>query len=118
MNKIILTAILVLALGNPVFAKTYSVSVSQFVEHPSLDAVLKGFQDSLKAQDVPAKYSTHNAQANMATANQIASLIAGEKPDLGLITATPLKQVPMYGVREPAVRMVAGWYQFLDAIGR
>ena len=92
LNKIILTAILVLALGNPVFAKTYTVSVSQFVEHPSLDAVLKGFQDSLKDQDVPAKYATHNAQANMATANQIAAQIAGENPDLVLAIATPSAQ--------------------------
>ena len=39
-------------------------------------------------------------------------------PDLGLITRLPLKPVPFYPIREPAVRLVAGWYQFLDAIGR
>ena len=92
MKKFFLTGALVLAMACPGFAKTYNVSVSQFVEHPSLDAVLKGFQDSLKAQGVDATYSVHNAQANMATANQIAAQIAGEKPDLVLAIATPAAQ--------------------------
>ena len=48
----------------------------------------------------------------------VAALVAGETPDLGLLTSTPLRPVPFYPVREPAVRLVAGWYQFLDAIGR
>ena len=42
----------------------------------------------------------------------------GEEADLGLLTSTPLKPIPFYPIREPAVRLVAGWYQFLDAIGR
>ena len=41
-----------------------------------------------------------------------------ERPDLGLLTATSLKPVPFFALRAPAVRLVAGWYQFLDAIGR
>lgn len=48
----------------------------------------------------------------------VAAIIAGEKPDLGLLTSERLKPVPFYPIREPAVRLVAGWYQFLDAIGR
>lgn len=47
-----------------------------------------------------------------------ARIVAGETPDVGLLSALPLKNVPFYGLREPAVRLVAGWYQFLDAIGR
>ncbi|NTF57187.1 FAD-binding oxidoreductase [Agrobacterium rhizogenes] len=48
----------------------------------------------------------------------VAAIIAGESPDLGLLTSERLKPVPFYPIREPAVRLVAGWYQFLDAIGR
>jgi len=48
----------------------------------------------------------------------VAALVTGQAPDLGLITALPLQRIPAYGLREPAVRLVAGWYQFLDAIGR
>lgn len=73
-------------------AKTYRISVSQFVEHPALDAVLKGFQDYLKEQAVATDYQVHNAQANMATAGQIGSQIMGEKPDLILAIATPSAQ--------------------------
>ncbi|MGO7164899.1 FAD-dependent oxidoreductase, partial [Rhizobium johnstonii] len=48
----------------------------------------------------------------------IAAIVVGESPDLGLLTSERLKPVPFYPIREPAVRLVAGWYQFLDAIGR
>ncbi|WP_428030010.1 NAD(P)/FAD-dependent oxidoreductase [Ancylobacter sp.] len=48
----------------------------------------------------------------------VAALVTGEAPDLGLLTRQPLMPIPFYGLREPAVRLVAGWYQFLDAIGR
>lgn len=48
----------------------------------------------------------------------VAALITGTPPDLGLLTQQPLHAIPFYHLREPAVRLVAGWYQFLDAIGR
>lgn len=48
----------------------------------------------------------------------VAALVACEQVDLGLLTSERLKPVPFYPIREPAVRLVAGWYQFLDAIGR
>jgi putative ABC transport system substrate-binding protein len=92
MKRFVMTSVLVLAMTCPGFAKTYNVSVNQFVAHPSLDAVLKGFKDSLKAEGVDVKYSVHNAQANMATCNQIAARIAGENPDLVLAIATPSAQ--------------------------
>ena len=75
-----------------VYGKTFNVSVSQFVEHPALDAVLKGFKDYMKENNVDINYSVHNAQANMATAGQIGSQIMGEKPDLILAIATPSAQ--------------------------
>lgn len=48
----------------------------------------------------------------------LARIVQGETPELGLLWAPHLKKLPFYPVREPAVRLVAGWYQFLDAIGR
>ena len=48
----------------------------------------------------------------------LAAFVRGEKPDVGLLDAGRLKVIPFYPLREPAVRMVAGWYQFLDAIGQ
>jgi gamma-glutamylputrescine oxidase len=48
----------------------------------------------------------------------LAAFVRGERPDVGLLDASRLKVIPFYPLREPAVRMVAGWYQFLDAIGQ
>jgi len=94
MKKAILLTALLLALSPMAWAgeQTYRISVSQFVEHPALDAVLKGFQDDLKENGVKAEYAVHNAQANMATAGQIGTQIMGEKPDLILAIATPSAQ--------------------------
>jgi gamma-glutamylputrescine oxidase len=46
------------------------------------------------------------------------SLIAGESPQLALLDASRQKPVPFHSLRTPGVRMVAGWYQMLDALGR
>jgi len=81
-------------------AKTYVVSVNQFVEHPALDAVLKGFQDYLKENKFQIKYYIHNAQGNMATANQIAQQIVGEHPDLILAIATPSAQACAQAIKK------------------
>jgi hypothetical protein len=48
----------------------------------------------------------------------VAAIVARERPELGLVTSQPLRKVPFYGLRAPVIRLVAGWYQFLDAIGR
>ena len=107
MKKAIITALCILAFACQGYADTYSISVNQFVEHPSLDAVLKGFKDSLTAQGVNATYSIHNAQANMATANQIAAQIAGEKPDLVLAIATPSAQACAVATKKSPVLSAA-----------
>lgn len=87
-----LAALMLVCSVQMAMAKTYTVSVNQFVEHPALDAVLKGVQDSLKEQGFDVEFHVHNAQANMATANQIAQSIAGENPDLVVAIATPSAQ--------------------------
>ena len=73
-------------------AQSATISVSQFVEHPALDAVLKGMQDYLKEKKVDVTYTVHNAQANMGTAGQIAQQMIGEKADLLVAIATPSAQ--------------------------
>ena len=73
-------------------AQTYRISVNQFVEHPALDAVLKGFKDYMKDSKVRIDFTVHNAQANMGTATQIGQQIIGEKADLIMAIATPSAQ--------------------------
>ena len=89
---IIVAAAMACFAAGPAHADTVSISVAQFVEHPALDAVLKGFQDDLDENGTQAVYQVHNAQANMATAQQIGSQIMGERPDLILTIATPTSQ--------------------------
>jgi glycine/D-amino acid oxidase-like deaminating enzyme len=48
----------------------------------------------------------------------LASFARGETPNVALLDAKYLRRVPFYPLREPGVRLAAGWYQFLDAIGR
>ena len=94
MKKIVLLFLAALIAGIPAagLAQPYHISVSQFVEHPALDAVLKGFQDYMHDHNIEVAYEVHNAQANMATANQIGHQIMGEAPDLILAIATPTAQ--------------------------
>ncbi|SEP30100.1 Glycine/D-amino acid oxidase [Methylobacterium sp. ap11] len=47
-----------------------------------------------------------------------AAFALGESPDVALLGAGGFQPVPFYGLREPVIRLVAGWYQFLDTIGR
>jgi gamma-glutamylputrescine oxidase len=46
-----------------------------------------------------------------------AALALGEKPELSLLAAPGLNPVPFHSLRAPGVRLVAAWYQFLDAVG-
>ncbi len=73
-------------------AAAHSVSVNQFVEHPALDAVLKGIEDYSKEHKLDVEFKVHNAQANMGTATQIAQQMIGEKADLMIAIATPSAQ--------------------------
>jgi glycine/D-amino acid oxidase-like deaminating enzyme len=46
-----------------------------------------------------------------------AALALGEKPELALLAQEGLRSVPFHSLRAPGVRLVAAWYQFLDAVG-
>jgi putative ABC transport system substrate-binding protein len=94
MKKLLTTALLFafFCLHGGIVQGATNISVSQFVEHPALDAVLLGFQDYLKEKGIDAKYNVHNAQANMGTASQIAQQMVGEKADLLVAIATPSAQ--------------------------
>ena len=47
----------------------------------------------------------------------LAALTRGEKPELGLV-GRPLPPIRLQALTTPAVRIVTGWYQLLDAVGR
>ncbi|MFV0438347.1 MAG: ABC transporter substrate-binding protein [Desulfopila sp.] len=91
-RTVIMTLLLLGLVVQGASARTYVISVNQFVEHPALDAVLKGFQDYLTEKGLSVTYNTHNGQANMGTATQIAKQMIGEEPDLLVAIATPSAQ--------------------------
>jgi putative ABC transport system substrate-binding protein len=74
-------------------AKTYSIAISQIVEHPSLDATRQGFLAALKdagiVEGTNLKVDFNNAQGDPTNNLSIAQKIAAEKNDLVLGIATP-----------------------------
>ena len=52
--------------------KTYTIGVTQIVEHPSLDAAYKGFQKALEEEGVNVTYKEENAQGDLNNSQTIA----------------------------------------------
>ncbi len=105
MKKILLFLVLLFMVTVPVIhsAQTYTVSISQIVEHPSLDAMREGFKDRLKEAGYDVIYNEHIAQGNQATNIQIANQIKGENPDLVLTITTPSSQAVAQKIKDVPV---------------
>ena len=76
----------------PAAKKTVKIVVSQFVAHPSLNAVLWGFKDYLKESGVVVVYKEYDGHGKDAIAMQNAAQIASDKPALILAIGTPSAQ--------------------------
>lgn len=77
-------------------SKTYKIAISQYVEHPSLDATRDGILAALKdaglVEGENLKVDLQNAQADQANNLSIAQKIAADSNDLVLAIATPSAQ--------------------------
>ena len=101
MKKILLIVLALTAFAvNAVAAQSYTVSVTQIVEHPALDGLRNGVIDRLKEKGVDAEFNVHIAQGNPATNVQIVSQIMGEQPDLVLAIATPGAQATAQKIKD------------------
>jgi putative ABC transport system substrate-binding protein len=69
--------------------KEYKIGISQFAEHPSLDAATQGFKQALKDKGLKVTYDEKNAQTKMDNAQTIAQTFVGDKVDLIFANATP-----------------------------
>jgi len=73
--------------------KSYTIAISQIVEHPSLDATREGFIAALKdagiVEGTNLKIDYNNAQGDNTNNLSIAQKIAGGKNDLVFAIATP-----------------------------
>ncbi len=88
----VLTLFTLVSLCTLSLASGLTISISQFVDHPALNAVLKGFQDDLAENGITPQYKIYNANGNMATAGQITSQIISDNPDMIVAIATPSAQ--------------------------
>lgn len=91
--------------------KTYSIAISQIVEHPSLDATRNGFLAALKdagfvdGQNLKVDYN--NAQGDSTNNLSIAQKIGGKSNDLVLAITTPTAQAIVQQVKNSPVLFAA-----------
>ncbi|MED3551482.1 ABC transporter substrate-binding protein [Cytobacillus praedii] len=73
--------------------KTYKIGLTQFAEHPSLDAATEGFKKALEEEGFKegenVEYDFQNAQGDMNNTQTIANNFVGDKVDLIFANATP-----------------------------
>lgn len=84
--------------------KSYTVAISQIVEHPSLDATREGFLEALKDAGITEgdnlKVDYNNAQNDQTNNMTIAQKINSEDADLVLAIATPSAQAVVQQVKD------------------
>ncbi|MBD2872220.1 ABC transporter substrate-binding protein [Paenibacillus arenilitoris] len=91
--------------------KTYTIAISQIVEHPSLDATREGFLAALKdagfeeGKNLTVDYN--NAQGEAANVQTIAQNIASSDADLAFGIATPTTQSLVDEVKDKPVLFAA-----------
>jgi len=69
--------------------KVYKIGISKIQQHPALDDIEKGIQDQLAADGIKVEYDLQNANGDMGTATQIATLFKSEGVDYAIGIATP-----------------------------
>ena len=98
MKKTALLFLTVLLLSTGLYANgqkdddTLLIGISQFVQHPALDAVSQGIMDEMTALGYTAEFDYQNANADVGTTKQIASLFKAKKMDMVVGVATPSAQ--------------------------
>ncbi|MHA6532479.1 ABC transporter substrate-binding protein [Paenibacillus sp. BAC0078] len=105
--------------GGSADKKSYTIAISQYVEHPSLDATREGFLAALKDAGIVEgenlKVDLENAQADQSNNLSIAQKIAADKNDLVLGIATPSAQAVVQNVSKDTPVLFAAVTDPLDA---
>ena len=90
--------------------KTYTIGISQFAEHGSLDNCREGFIEGLKEEGLEEgknlKIVTNNADADTGTAAQIAAQFVADKVDMICAIATPSAQAAYNAAMETDIPVV------------
>jgi putative ABC transport system substrate-binding protein len=80
--------------------KEYTVGISQFAPHPSLDAATQGFKQALKDKGLKVKFDEQNAQADTNNTQTISKNFVGDKVDLIFANATPSATAALNATKE------------------
>lgn len=89
--------------GDTAGAESYSIGVSQLVQHPALDAATEGFKEAFADAGVEVEFTEQNANGEQATALTIAQQFAGQNLDLILANATPAAQAMAQNVTDTPI---------------
>jgi putative tryptophan/tyrosine transport system substrate-binding protein len=80
--------------------RTYHIGVTQIVEHPSLDAALKGFKQALKDKGLSVSYDVQIAQGDMNNNQTIANNFVSDQVDLIFANSTPSAQAALNATKD------------------
>ena len=90
--------------------KTYTIGISQFAEHGSLDNCREGFLEGLKEEGIEEgknlTVSVKNAAADQGTAKQISDSFVSDKVDLICAIATPSAQAAYNSAMDSEIPVV------------
>ena len=89
--------------GTDTGAESYSIGISQLVQHPALDAATEGFKEAFADAGVDVEFTEQNANGEQATALTIAQQFAGQNLDLILANATPAAQAMAQNVTDTPI---------------
>ncbi|TCT16705.1 putative ABC transport system substrate-binding protein [Melghiribacillus thermohalophilus] len=78
----------------------YIIGVTQYVEHPSLDRALDGFQQSIEDAGIKAYFDINYAQADSKNNSSIADKLVGDQVDLIFANSTPSALSALNATRE------------------
>jgi putative ABC transport system substrate-binding protein len=96
------------ACGTKEDESAYTIGISQFMSHPSLDMAVQGFKDVLKEKGVDVKYVESNANGDQTATVTIAGQFAADSDiDLVLAVATPSAEAMVNKVEDRPVLFTA-----------
>lgn len=81
-------------------AESYSIGISQLVQHPALDSATAGFKQAFDDAGIDVEWEEQNANGEQATALTIAQQFANQDLDLVLANATPAAQAMAQNVAD------------------
>jgi putative ABC transport system substrate-binding protein len=86
--------------------ETFTIGISQFIEHPALDASRQGFIDEMNTQGVDVKFLVQNAQGDITNARMISEKFVKDDVDLIFSIATLSSQSAKQAIKGTDIPMV------------